>query len=277
MRQFLKYELKNNWKTFIINYSLVLFSFISLAIFILVNKLDIDYSTFTFILYANILLFVGGSMILGAILFSINLVKSFYNSIYSDEGYLTLSFPKSCHVLFIAKIVSNLIWVFGFIVSIVIGVTIVTLSGDGSVSTLFESLFEIINFDYNNIIMTPYALISLLSSILLSYVLLLLSFTLVNLGGTRKGKMILGLVIFMGLSYAMTVLKMFTRYLSCGLAINYDGKLVFAFGAVGSDLFNQFNCLTYTFNITKFILNISLTIGFYILNTFLFNKKLEME
>ena len=77
MRQFLKYELKNNWKTFIINYSLVLFSFISLAIFILVNKLDIDYSTFTFILYANILLFVGGSMILGAILFSINLVQCF--------------------------------------------------------------------------------------------------------------------------------------------------------------------------------------------------------
>ena len=87
---------------------------------------------------------------------------------------------------------------------------------------MFESLFELLHiFAIDYLPALPFQIINILTSIILSYVLLLLSFTLVNLGGTRKGKMILGLVIFMGFTYALVVLNMFTRYLSCGLAVSY--------------------------------------------------------
>lgn len=278
MRQFLKYEFKNNWKAFVLTYLIVITSFFILSVFILLNKLNIDYSTLIALIYTNILLLVGGSMILGVILFSINLVKSFYNSIYSDEGYLTLSFPRSCHELFLSKIISNLVWILGLVVSIVIGTILTSLSGDGSVSSMFESLFELLHiFAIDYLPALPFQIMNILTSIILSYVLLLLSFTLVNLGGTRKGKMILGLVIFMGFTYALVVLNMFTRYLSCGLAVNYDGNLVFAFGAIETDLFASFGCVTYAFNITKFMINLSLAIGLYILNAYLFAKKLDIE
>ena len=81
----------------------------------------------------------------------------------------------------------------------------------------------------------------------------------------------------MGLTYALVVLNMFTRYLSCGLAVSYDGNLVFAFGAIETDLFASFGCVTYAFNITKFMINLSLAIGLYILNAYLFAKKLDIE
>ena len=77
--------------------------------------------------------------------------------------------------------------------------------------------------------------------------------------------------------YEAVVLNMFTRYLSCGLAVSYDGNLVFAFGAIETDLFASFGCVTYAFNITKFMINLSLAIGLYILNAYLFAKKLDIE
>ena len=277
MRQFLKYELKNNWKSFLFTYLVIIGAFILLSIFILIEKSNIESSEFGIILFINLMFLVGGAMIMGAILFSINLVKSFYNSIYSDEGYLTLSFPKTTHSLLLSKIIINFLWVIGLFISVIIGIIIVGIVGSGSVNSLFDALYDIINYAENSLYLLPFNILSGLIAIALSFVLMLLSFTLINMGGIKKAKLILGLLIYMGLIYALSVSKIFTGYLSFGLAISSESEIIFAFGRVGSDIFRSFGADRYALNITDLIINIGLTLGLYFLTVNLFENKLEME
>lgn len=277
MRQFLKYELKNNWKSFLFTYLVIIGAFILLSIFILIEKSNIESSEFGIILFMNLMFLVGGAMIMGAILFSINLVKSFYNSIYSDEGYLTLSFPKTTHSLLLSKIIINFLWVIGLFISVIIGIIIVGIVGSGSVNSLFDSLYDIINYAENSLYLLPFHILSGLIAIALSFVLMLLSFTLINMGGIKKAKLVLGLLIYMGLIYALSVTKIFTGYLSFGLAISSESEIIFAFGRVGSDIFRSFGADSYALNITDLIINIGLTLGLYFLTVNLFENKLEME
>lgn len=277
MRQFLKYELKNNWKSFLFTYLVIIGAFILLSIFILIEKSNIESSEFGIILFMNLMFLVGGAMIMGAILFFINLVKSFYNSIYSDEGYLTLSFPKTTHSLLLSKIIINFLWVIGLFVSVIIGIIIVGIVGSGSVNSLFDALYDIINYAENSLYLLPFNILSGLIAIALSFVLMLLSFTLINMGGIKKAKLVLGLLIYMGLIYALSVSKIFTGYLSFGLAISSESEIIFAFGRVGSDIFRSFGADSYALNITDLIINIGLTLGLYFLTVNLFENKLEME
>lgn len=277
MRQFLKYELKNNWKSFLFTYLVIIGAFILLSIFILIEKSNIESSEFGIILFMNLMFLVGGAMIMGAILFFINLVKSFYNSIYSDEGYLTLSFPKTTHSLLLSKIIINFLWVIGLFVSVIIGIIIVGIVGSGSVNSLFDALYDIINYAENSLYLLPFNILSGLIAIALSFVLMLLSFTLINMGGIKKAKLVLGLLIYMGLIYSLSVSKIFTGYLSFGLAISSESEIIFAFGRVGSDIFRSFGADSYALNITDLIINIGLTLGLYFLTVNLFENKLEME
>ena len=277
MRQFLKYELKNNWKSFLFTYLVIIGAFILLSIFILIEKSNIESSEFGIILFMNLIFLVGGAMIMGAILFSLNLAKSFYNSIYSDEGYLTLSFPKTTHSLLLSKIIINFLWVIGLFVSVIIGIIIVGIVGSGSVNSLFDALYNIINYAENSLYLLPFNILSGLIAIALSFVLMLLSFTLINMGGIKKAKLVLGLLIYMGLIYALSVTKIFTGYLSFGLAISSESEIIFAFGRVGSDIFRSFGADSYALNITDLIINIGLTLGLYFLTVNLFENKLEME
>ena len=67
-------------------------------------------------------------IVVGAVFFVINLIRSFYNSIFSDEGYLTLSFPKTTDSLLISKIIANFVWVISFVISFIIGLTIFVIN-----------------------------------------------------------------------------------------------------------------------------------------------------
>jgi len=277
MRQFLKYEFKNNWKSFLFSYLITIAAFVILSLFILIEKTNISSSEFAVIVFMNLMLLVGGAMIMGVVLFTINLVRSFYNSIYSDEGYLTLSIPKGTHSLFLSKIISNFVWVIGILISILIGVILLNICGQESINVLFETLYELLDFATGEAYIVPFRVLSVVAIIALSFVLMLLSFTLINMGGVRKAKLVLGLVIYMGLLYALSVLNIFTSYLSFGFAVNFDGEIVFALGRAGSKLFYEFGAVQYVFNATNFIINVGLTIGLYFLTVHLFENRLDME
>lgn len=277
MRQFLKYELKGNWKSFLISYLLVIISFVLLSAFILFAKLRIDATSLAFAIYGSMLALVGGSMMLSCITFSVNLVKSFYRSIYSNEGYLTLTFPVSPHSLFISKIIANFIFVIGLFLSIGVGCVFMYFSTQGAVNNLFNSLIAIINNLKEYIYLLPFKIFNIFVLILLCFVLLMFSFTLVNLGGARKGKLFFGLLLYMAFLYVLLFSQIFLRYISCGLAFNEAGKIIFAFGARGTEIFSSFGAVSYAFNFTNFVINLGLTIGLYILNIKLFDKKLEIN
>ena len=82
MRQYLKYEFKNNWKNFLLSYILIIAAFIILSIFILSIKHITQVNRVVTIIYSSIGVMLNGAMLASIVLFIINFVKSIYNSIF---------------------------------------------------------------------------------------------------------------------------------------------------------------------------------------------------
>lgn len=277
MRQFLKYEFKRNYKSLIFSCLLILTSFIILSAFILFAKNISGEPQILLLIYLNLIFLVYISIIGAIVLFIINLIKSFYNNIFSDEGYLTLSFPKTTDQLLLSKIVANLIWIILLFCTFFVGIIVRILCGSGEndiFSEMYESIITTLNCNGGII---PLYLISSFIQIILFFVLLLLSFALINLGNLKKGKIMLGILIFMGISYVLSILNVFTDTISFGIAITDNQSLLFVFGSEYSDNFINSGAVSYVFNITKVILNISLIIGGYILTKYLLKNKIEIE
>lgn len=278
MRQFLKYELKYGWKDFLLSYLLIIGSIIVLGIFILIVKDSGTTTDFQALLYSNIIMIIVGAIIASITLFIINLVKSLYNDIFSDTGYLTLSIPQPVEKLLLSKIVSNLIWVFLYIVCAIVGVIILTLTLTSSISSLFEDLqmmLEELKFFGPGI---PFYLITYIVDILVTFVLLLLSFTLVNLGKMKKAKVVMGILIYMGCSYVLSIFQSAVGLLSFGLVLDGTGGLDFTSGSnSGGFIMSGFNEFAYALNIPMLIFNLGICVGLFFLVRYLIKNYLELE
>ena len=283
MRQFLKYEFKNNWKQFLTSYILIIASFLVLSIFILIVKDAKEPTMFMTILYANFMLLIGGAMIASAALFVSNFIKSMYNSIFTDEGYLTLSFPKSTDSLIISKIIANIIWAALYSIATCIGFTIMYLSlmilfGE-PINIMFEELYQLLlslelDLPWGVI---PLVLLQGFVDMILGYVLLLLSFAIINTGITKKGKVGLGILLFFGLMFALRMVTTFTSFISFGFAYDVNGQLVFAGGGAITDGFIASEIVAYVFNFMKFFISCGCMVGGYFLTKKIIQNHLELE
>lgn len=277
MRQFLKYEFKRNYKSFVFSYLLIITSFIILGIFLFFVKNINTIPEILYFVYSNLMLLVYGSIATAMVLFIINLVKSFYNNIFSDEGYLTLSFPKTTDQLLLSKIIVNIIWVILLVCSFCIGIIIRFLCTSGEDSAFSGMLGSIITLFNYNAAAIPFYLINYFIEIVLFFVLLLLSFTLINLGNLKKGKIMLGILIFMGINYVLNIFGELTDLIGFGLAITDNQNLLFVFGSEYSENFINSGAISYVFNITEIILNVGIIVGSYILTRYLLKNKIEIE
>lgn len=276
MRQFLKYEFKRNYKSFILSYMLVLISFIIMSIFALFVKNISDVNQIMIIIYSNIIFIILGSIGTAIVLFIINLIKSFYISIFSDEGYLTLSFPKTTDSLLLSKIIANLFWIVMLFITFVIGFLILNISITGSLNDLFVFFTDLLS-EYNNLIAFPFYIIKGLINYVMIFVLLLLSFTLINLGNLKKAKILLGILIFIGINYILNTCDIFIDLISFGIAIDANNNILFIFGKITSDSYTSNNIVSYLFNIPETIFDIGVTLCGYILTRYLINNKIEIE
>ena len=285
MRQFLKYELKNNWKSFLTTYCLIFGSFVILSIFILCFQHMPEPTTVLAIIYAHIMLLIYGSIIVSAVLYVINVVKTLYTSIFTDEGYLTLSFPKSTDSLILSKILANIIWGTFYLISVLCGTFLLMLVLDAPINTLFADLFKTIQQVKGLVTVIPFALLNTFVQAVLSLMLLLLSFAIVNSGVAKNAKLIFGLLLYLGMNYAIVLVKMLSSYLSFGFALNTNGEIIFTAGrsAVSGILFffdiagASNNNILYVFDITSFIISLGLLVGAYFFTRKLIEKHLELN
>lgn len=281
MRQFLKYEFKNNWKQFLISYILIIASFLLLSIFIMVVK-DVQTPTlFMSILYANLGILIGGAMIASAALFCSNFIKSMYNSIFTDEGYLTLSFPKTTDSLIISKIIANIVWAVLYTVSTFIGVvllyiSLIVLFGE-PINTLFQELYLVflqIDFQWS---ILPLILIQGFVDMVLGYVLLLLAFAVINTGISKKGKVGLGILLFFGFMFALNIVKSIASFASFGLALDVNGDIIFTAGGSLTSGFINSMAVMYVFDFVSFFISVGCVFGGYFLTRNIIQNHLEME
>lgn len=276
MRQFLKYEFKRNYKSFIFSYFLILVSFIFISIFSLCVKNITNISNILVIIYTNLCLLVFGANGVAIVLFIINLIKSFYNNIFTDEGYLTLSFPKTTDELLLSKVIANFIWVVLLGCSFCVGIIIQLLCIGDNKNKLFEIFTSVVEtFSSNESIL--FSIINSSINIILIFLLLLLSFTLINLGNLKKGKLFLGLLIFSGISYVYNIIEALFGLFGFGIAIDGNDNLMFAFGSELSSDFINSGAVSYVFSIPEFILQVGVIILTYFLTRYLLKNKIEIE
>lgn len=281
MRQFLKYEFKNNWKSFLLSYLLIIGSFLILSIFIMFVKDIVNTTPFMTILYSNLVILTIGAMIASVVLFIINIVKSMYNSIFTDEGYLTLSFPKSTDSLIISKFIANVVWELLYGVAVGIGIVFLYVSlfvaFGQPVNDLFvelQLLFANLDFSLGIVV---FSIINLIVEVILGFILLFLAFCVVNTGIAKKGKVIIGILLYSGFSYALSLISSIASTISFGFAIDASGQLVFAYGAIYSDAFLKSNAIMYVFDFTAFFINVGLIVGLYIACRKILRNHLELE
>lgn len=281
MRQFLKYEFKNNWKSFLLSYLLIISSFLILSIFIMFVKDVVNTTPFMSILYSNLVILTVGAMIASVVLFIINIVKSMYNSIFTDEGYLTLSFPKSTDSLIISKFIANVVWELLYGVAVGIGIVFLYVSLFVAFGQPVNDLFVELQLLFANLDLSfgiaIFAIINLIVEAILGFILLFLAFCVVNTGIAKKGKVIIGILLYSGFSYVLSLIDSIASTISFGFAVDGSGGLVFAYGAIYSESFLNSNAIMYVFDFTSFLINVGLIIGLYIACRKILRNHLELE
>lgn len=281
MRQFLKYEFKNNWKSFLLSYLLIIGSFLILSIFIMFVKDVVNTTPFMSILYSNLVILTVGAMIASVVLFIINIVKSMYNSIFTDEGYLTLSFPKSTDSLIISKFIANVVWELLYGVAVGIGIVFLYVSLFVAFGQPVNDLFVELQLLFANLDLSfgivVFSIINLIVEAILGFILLFLAFCVVNTGIAKKGKVIIGILLYSGFSYALSLIDSIASTISFGFAVDGSGGLVFAYGAIYSESFLNSNAIMYVFDFTSFLINVGLIIGLYIACRKILRNHLELE
>lgn len=284
MKLLIKNELKFSFKEFLISFMLLFGTWFLLAIIIPIAKklmdIGIKDSTMTFIV-TNFILLVVGSVIASGVLLIINIVNSLQTKLFSDEGYFSFSLPFSINKIMLSKYFVNLIWIIiYFLISVVgIGMVFLSLTIFNITSVTFGDLAEIIIEMGNNIVYLPFVIINFLVDFVLGFSVLFFSLSILNIGNIKKSKNLIGIILFLAISYAINIIVSLFNPLSFGFIPSGDGGLDFVSGNIissstfiGSIIVNN----PYLINFTELILNVGFCLLLYFLTKYLLKNKLEL-
>lgn len=242
MLKLLKYEMIQSYRQYLLTLSI----FLILCVFAPFLPSFISDILSALIVFA----FLGISI---AIL--VNIITNFNRSMYKRPGYLTLTLPVSTEKLVGAKFLGSLIWVFVSSIVLSIGIVIlVFIVGNISFSEIFEIFNIMIDAAAENIGLLT---INIIDSIAMASSMILSFYAMITLTKTKyipKYKTLLGIVIYV----VILILG--------GSLLMWQPIDTFISG-LGTDGIVWFNI----------ILNIILSIGFYLLTIYLINNKIEVE
>ena len=258
----LKHEFLNSWLeiTIICGVSIVLSIFTGAA-------MALESS----VLLGLLILAIAALYIVAGIILLINIIKSFNNKIFGDEGYLTLTLPTSIDSILISKIIVNFIWMILVSASLIIG--IILMVSIGSRSMLINEISEISRFVFNNIGAFALLLLNILIQGLFAIVLLIFVLSLLNIGKIKRAKFLIGIIIYYLISTLMTWLGSLVLIVPFEITMGYEGKLVIekiVFGEYGLFIGHILN-----FNIMFWLL-VGI-FGLYFLSRYLIKNKIELE
>ncbi len=276
MRQLIKHEFKDFYKNNCFGMGVTLCGYILYAIFVLImmqvqynNTLKIfvylisTFSTVLIIVCVSPLLFYFGTI-----------KKSIVDRIFSDEGYLTMSFPITTHQLILSKVISLVIWGICFIVINLIGISIMSIifsihQGNEWIELIEDILGEIDIFNIETIISLVKAVISLTLIILAIFT----SYSLINFIRVEKNKAFYCVCFFLILLLIYSMLFNITEIFYCGLYKDAYNNYKFLFGS--SDNFVGY--YSDVINFTKLVFDMVAIVGMYFVNYYIIDKDLELD
>lgn len=185
----------------------------------------------------------------------VNVIVNFNRSMYKRPGYLTLTLPVSTEKLVGAKFLGSLIWVFVSSIVLTIGVVIlVFLVGELPIDVIFNALGELIGAIFENF---GIVMVNLLDSLTMVSSMILSFYATITLTKTKyipKYKTAIGMVLY------VVVLILGINI----LLWNPIAEFIAGLDTISSSVFS-------------IVINLILSVGFYLLTVYLIDHKIEVE
>lgn len=185
MGKIIKHEFKDTW----LEITIICGAFIAMAtISALVLKYIRFYYFSSLLIIAMVILYI---VALAVVL--INIIKSFNNRIFGNEGYLTLTLPISIDKILLGKIIVNFIWMITVAGTLIIGLGIMFIIienlNPGDISYMLRDVFD----NFGNFILS---IAVILIQALFALVLLVFVLSVLNIGRIKKFKFLVGIVLY---------------------------------------------------------------------------------
>lgn len=266
-----KHEFKNSYlEVLIINAANFVFAI--LTALLIKTKMPILY----------VLPIIGMTLLIGAsfILLLIILVNSINNKLFTTQGYLTMTLPTSIDHILIPKIIVNIIWWILTMLVSAFSVSILLLINDSDFIS-FAEILRLINF--LDVISFLISGIQMLFGLLLAMIILLLTLCILNIGKIKKVKLLLGFLIYFGIT---SILNYFTSLFKIiPFSLYYDRDLGFFIEQIPMFYGKNDNAFIFLFlegsrsvlDFSTIFINILAIIGGYFLSRYLISHKLELE
>lgn len=157
-----------------------------------------------------VLYFVG---ILIVIMTLVSVIKNFYDTLYTNQGYLSFTLPVKCSTLLLSKVIVSFVWILASMAALALTFSIVYLNAkaqteEGELSSLIEvlrdsGLLSMLPSGKAIVQVVILAVIAVLLTILTFVGFVYFSVTLANTRPLQKHPKLFGFLIFFG-SYAAT-------------------------------------------------------------------------
>lgn len=250
MLKLIKYELIHSYRTYALAFLIYLGFSAILPIIYKNEEIDLGFG----------LLFFGYGTLLIVLIVSlfITIVFQFYKSMYSKNGYLTLTLPVSSYELIVVKALSSLIWfIIGIFVLMIGFVIFASIDSNQSLITLFTQAGEFLKESFNMTYVKDFFefLLAILVYIFNVYFII----TLVHTRLFRKRRLIWGLVVYILLNMLINFI-----YGLFGAVPNLTLMIIYAIGYSESTEVVNF-------------LNVLQVILFYFLTTYMLDHSIELD
>lgn len=275
MSKLIKYGFKESYKSMIILFSASLLSWALITVFALSVDSEFMNTVIGIIIGVSIVFIAIGLMMVSLIMLIINIVNAFQKKVFSSEGHLMMMLPVKTRDIIISKILVNFIWIIGYGIIMIIGALAMALIISVRNGAEFSIQFFSYNVSFLEVLNFIGDILTILLLIILGLLLLLFCLTVVNCGKVKKGKVLIALLIYYGISEGINlILLLIYAFLPLGISIDItSGAYVFGFNSIFNlGMANPFA----SFNLIAFILYIGVIIGLYYWTKYLLENKLEL-
>ena len=264
----MKYAIKDSWKGIVIGNGAFIVGTILLALLVRVLSINFMTSTFGAFLITSVFLAVAMIFVVGICLVIANLIKTLYQKLFTNEGYLTFTLPVTTDELIFSRILTNLIWATTTTIATVISVVLGALIMADKIQFL-EVFYYVAVLLGDNVFIIISQVFMWLVNYVIEVLIIILSLAISRSSMKEKGRNVVAILLAIAMFYGLSLISQASELIGIGWGLNVSGNIVFS-------AFHNNNVYAYVFNITEFVFDCGIAVGLYFATRHMLSNKLEL-
>ena len=264
----MKYAIKDSWKGILIGNGSFIVGTLILSLLVRVLSATFITSAFGGFLITSLFLAVAFIFVAGVFLVIANLIKTLYQKLFTNEGYLTFTLPVTTDELIFSRILTNLLWATTTTIATIVSVLLGALIMADKIQ-LVDIFYLAVNLLGDNIGVLIAQVVMWLVTYVINVLIILFSLAISRSSMKEKGRNAVAILLAILISYGVSLISQATDFIGIGWAIAPSGEFVFS-------VLHSNNGLAYIFNITKFLFDCGIAVGLYFATRHMLSNKLEL-